>query len=251
MAYAAAPDAGELALLRSAGRQVDRRRAAVPRAAAPAGRRPGRAGRVRRRGRLVLHPGGHRGDRRGRGPGPGPGRPAGLVRRGPGGGRPAGDPARGGRVQRGVAAAADLATVRAGPLAGPGGPGVRAVLAGPGRRRGRAVPGGQHRGRRHLAAAHPAPGAGGGPGRIPARGGHGPPSARRAPVGPRGAVPGRGHAGGGPGPDPRPRGRPGRLHLPRRGYLRAGEAAGGGPRGTAPPGPGGGPGARRAGPPGP
>ena len=39
-------------------------------------------------------------------------------------------PARGGRVQRGVPAAADLAAVRAGPLARPGGPGVRAVLAG-------------------------------------------------------------------------------------------------------------------------
>ena len=47
---------------------------------------------------------------------------------------PPGHPAGGGRVQRRVPAAADLAAVRAGPLARPGRPGVGPVLAGPGRR---------------------------------------------------------------------------------------------------------------------
>ena len=51
-----------------------------------------------------------------------------TARPGAGRQRP-GDPARGGRVQRGVPAAADLAAVRAGPLARPGRPGVGAVLA--------------------------------------------------------------------------------------------------------------------------
>ena len=46
-------------------------------------------------------------------------------------------------------------------------------------------------------------------------------------VGPRGAVPGRGHAGRGPRDHPRAGRRPGRLHLPRRGDLCAGETAGG------------------------
>ena len=46
-------------------------------------------------------------------------------------------------------------------------------------------------------------------------------------VGTRGTVPGRGHAGGGPRDHPRAGRRPGRLHLPRRGDLRAGETAGG------------------------
>ena len=98
-------------------------------------------------------------------------------------GSPAGHPARGGRVQCREPPPADLAVVRAGPLARPGRPGVRPVLAGAGRRRGRAVPGGDHRGRRHLAAAHAASGAGRRPGRRAAGGGHGPAAAGRAAVG--------------------------------------------------------------------
>ena len=93
---------------------------------------PGRARRLRRRGRLVLHPGGHR--RRSRSPRRRPGRwwtcwPA-TPRSGPG--SQPGDPAGGGRVQRRVPAAADLAAVRAGALAGPGRAGVGPVLAGAG-----------------------------------------------------------------------------------------------------------------------
>ena len=77
----------------------------------------------------------------------------------------------------------------------------------------------------------------------PAGGGHHAPPARRAAVGARGTVPGRGHAGGGRRADPRPGRRPGGLHLPGRRQLCAGQAAGGraGPAGRAR-GPGGGPG---------
>ncbi len=53
---------------------------------------------------------------------------------GPASGDPAGHPARGGRVQRRVPAAAHLAALRAGPLARPGRAGVGPVLAGAGRR---------------------------------------------------------------------------------------------------------------------
>ena len=55
-------------------------------------------------------------------------------------------------------------------------------------------------------------------------------------LGARGTVPGRGHAGGRRRDHPRPGRRPGRLHLPRRRDLRAGEAAGGRPRRAGPPG---------------
>ena len=112
-------------------------------------------GQLRRRGRLVLHPGGHRRDRGRRGPGPGAGGPAGQLHHRPGPGR--GGPAGRRRVQRRVPAAADLAAVRAGPLARAGRAGVGAVLAGARRRRGRAVPDRGHRRGRHLAAAHAVP----------------------------------------------------------------------------------------------
>ena len=149
-------------------------------------------------------------------PSPGRGSAADIV---PGGRSPRSAPC--------VPPAAYLAAVRAGPFPRPGRPGVGPVLARAGRGRGRAVPGGDHRGRRHLAAAHAAPGTGRGPGRRAAGGGHGPQAPGRAVVGARGAVPGRGHAGGGPRAHPRAGRRPGRLHLPRRGDLRAGEAPGG------------------------
>ena len=99
-------------------------------------------------------------------------------------GRRPGDPAGGGRVQRGLPAAADLAALRAGPVARAGGAGVGAVLAGAGPRRGRQVPDRRHGGRRHLAAAHPVSRAGHRAGRGPAGAGHQPPAARRAPVEP-------------------------------------------------------------------
>ena len=57
-----------------------RRRAAVPHAVPAARPRARRPGRVRRRRRLVLHPGRHRSDPGRRGPGQGAGRPAGQLR---------------------------------------------------------------------------------------------------------------------------------------------------------------------------
>ena len=91
--------------------------------------RPRRLRLVRGRGRVVLRARGHRGGRGGRGAGAGADRPARLLRAR----RRAGDPALRRRVLRGAPAAADLAAVRAGPLARARGAGVRAVLGGPGR----------------------------------------------------------------------------------------------------------------------
>ena len=82
MAYSSGEHEAELALVRSAGRQIGdialRFRTLLRRA----GRRAGRARRVRRRRRLVLHPGGHRRDQRGRGAGPRARRHAGQLRHG-------------------------------------------------------------------------------------------------------------------------------------------------------------------------
>ena len=61
--------------------------------------------------------------------------PAARSARSPRGGSPPGHPPRGGRVQRRLTPPAHLATLRAGPLARPGCPGVGPVLAGAGRRR--------------------------------------------------------------------------------------------------------------------
>ena len=143
-----------------------RRGAAVPQPVAPPGHRLRARGQLRRRGRLVLHPGGNGGDGGGRGPGPGAGGHAGQLHQRPRGGR--GRAAGRRRVQRGLPAAADLGAVRAGPVARAGRAGLRAVLAGTGRRRGRAVPDRGDRRGRHLAAAHAAPRSRGRAGRVEA-----------------------------------------------------------------------------------
>ena len=65
--------------------------------------------------------------------------------------------------------------------------------------------------------------------------GHLPAGARGRVMGPRGLVPGARHPGGRPGHHPVARRRAGRLHLPRRCYVRPGQTAGRGPRRTAAP----------------
>src|SRR5262249_16048998 len=96
-------------------------------------------------------------------------------------------------------------------------------------------PAGGDRGWRHLAAAHPAPRTGHGPGREPAGAGYQPPPARRAALGARGLVPDPGGTRRRARSHPPPRDRPGRLHLPRRGDVFAGETSGPGARPPPPP----------------
>ena len=132
--------------------------------AGPARPRAGRPGHPRRRGRLVLHPGGHPRTLRRPGPGHGAdraGRPRchRPVRR-----TPRHAPRRR-RLLRGVRPGAAVQPVRARPVAGHRRPGLRAVLARPGRRRGRAVPDRGHRRRRDLGDADAVPGAADPPGR--------------------------------------------------------------------------------------
>ena len=208
-----------------------RHRAAVPHAVPAAGQRPGRAGRVRRRGRLVLHPRGHGRDQRGRGAGPGAGRPAGQLRGAPG--RRPGP----GRPRREILLAVDefSAVARRLPIWD---------LYERARSLGLAVqvsaqswPGlaADEDERYRIAAAadggiwllrtpHPEPVAAlAGTRKVVD-------TTRRLRRGtalePPGIVPGPARPGRRPGPDPWARGGAGRVHLPRRRHLRAGEAAG-------------------------
>jgi hypothetical protein len=104
-------------------------------------------------------------------------------------GQQARDPAGRRRVQRRLAAAADLAAVRAGEVARHCRAGLGPVLAGPGRPRRRPVPGGGFRRRRHLAAAHAASRAGRRAGRHAAGHRHQPAPAGRPAVGSPGLLP--------------------------------------------------------------
>ena len=158
MVYGASGDGAGVATARSSAKafnDVKLRFAALWRRL---GQRSRRLRHLRRRGRVVLRARGHRGSRGGRGAGAGADRPARVLRAR----RRARDPALRRRILGREQAAADLAAVRAGPVARARGAGVGAVVGGPGGLGGRAEPGRRHRRGRHLAAAHAAAGRRGG-----------------------------------------------------------------------------------------
>ena len=163
-----------------------------------------RAWQLRRRRRLVLHPGGNRRGLRRRGSGPRAGRPARQLCRPAG---PSASTARSCSPSMSSAPSPGGCPIwqlyRAGAFAGPGRPGLGPVVARPGRPRRRPVPAGRYRRRRDLAAAHPASGAADGAGR-PARGHGQQPAAHRPPaLEPARNLTDPGRAGRGPGPRPR------------------------------------------------
>ena len=128
MVYGASGDGAGVATARSSAKAFNDVKLRFAALLAAAGRRPRRLRHVRRRGRVVLRARGHRGGRGGRGAGAGADRPARVLRAR----RRARDPALRRRILGREQAAADLAAVRAGPVARARGAGVGAVVGGPG-----------------------------------------------------------------------------------------------------------------------